>query len=173
MRGEAQNLDIDLMCVERFFNEIDRIKKIIFTGGEPSLVPEILSDIIDIAKSKNVFLDFFEISTNAVSVSDTFIETILKIFDYCKDKKNTCIAVSLDDPHERASRYTHLNEIEKIEMRIFITILLIFPILYIKNLYTKAVLLKVIPVDLKRKIDLIQCVWVKNVKKIVFLAIFI
>ena len=39
MRGEAENIDLDLKYVEKLFQHVKDINTLTLSGGEPSLVP--------------------------------------------------------------------------------------------------------------------------------------
>jgi len=98
MRGEPQNIDMDLNYVRALFKQIDMISNITLSGGEPSLVPHILTSIIDIAKEEEVEIDSFYIATNAKVVTDEFMKALIKWWLFCRD--NGSVAISSDDYHE-------------------------------------------------------------------------
>jgi len=80
LRGEPQNLDLDVSLVARLFEQVDAVGCLILTGGEPSLVPHIISQIFDIAEEKGTDIQSFYIATNAVQVSNEFLEVLFKAY---------------------------------------------------------------------------------------------
>lgn len=102
LRGEAENVDIDLSHVEKLFDQIDEISSLTITGGEPSLVPEKISGIIDIAKKKDVRIGRFYLVTNGKLVSDAFMKAVLDLYLYCDDVEGVFHGVDLsnDGYHE-------------------------------------------------------------------------
>jgi len=101
LRGEQQNIDLDTSYVSKLFDQVNYLRTITFTGGEPSLVPHIISKIIDIAKEKNVVIGRFYIVTNAKIVTTEFMEVLLKCFLYCTeiDDEIKCLSISNDIHH--------------------------------------------------------------------------
>ena len=100
LRGEKQNLDIDLSYIEILFNRISSIGILTITGGEPSLKPNIINWIILLAKRYNVAIENFYIATNGKRVFDKFLVSIIHLYNYCSDNEISSIKVSCDDYHE-------------------------------------------------------------------------
>ena len=103
LRGEQEDIDLKLDYVETLFKKINYIFSITFTGGEPSLVPYIISSIIKIAKKYNVDFGSFYIATNGKNISNKFLYTIVDLWLYCIDNELSMIYVSSDDYHESYS----------------------------------------------------------------------
>jgi len=116
MRGEPQNIDMDLNHVRAFFKQIDMIGCLTLSGGEPSLVPHILTSIIDIAKEEEVEIDSFYIATNAKVVTDEFIIAIIKWWLFCGDNEISGVAISSDIYHENIDE----DNIKKLEALRFV-----------------------------------------------------
>lgn len=85
LRGDAQDLDMDLDTIKNIFKHVDNISSLTISGGEPSLVPEIISQIIDIATKNKISIGMFYIATNAIEVSNKFMEALLKLYLYCDE----------------------------------------------------------------------------------------
>lgn len=102
LRGKAQCIDLNTDYVSKLFDQVDCVSTIVFTGGEPSLVPQIISKVIDIAKEKDVDIGSFFIVTNAVKTSDKFLKALLKCFLYCTDIEENpiCLEISNDEHHD-------------------------------------------------------------------------
>ena len=103
LRGDAENVNLDIAHVEKLFNQVDSIGTLTITGGEPSLHPEIIDQIIEIAKLKEVSIDRFYMVTNAKKVTDEFMVSLIKLYSYCNDMTEEGIgglAISNDDYHD-------------------------------------------------------------------------
>jgi MoaA/NifB/PqqE/SkfB family radical SAM enzyme len=47
LRGTAQRIDMNLEYVKKLFSQVKFLGSLTLTGGEPSLVPNIIDEIID------------------------------------------------------------------------------------------------------------------------------
>ena len=83
LRGKAQDIILDINYVNTFFKKVNSINNLNFTGGEPSLVPEILSDILLIAKKHDIRIGSYFLSTNGIFAEDHFIDTMKSWNSYC------------------------------------------------------------------------------------------
>jgi organic radical activating enzyme len=88
LRGCAQNMDIEEKTLNNVFSKISSIGTLTVTGGEPSLVPEKINAIVEIAKNYNVSIDRFYMVTNGKQVSDEFLKAVLNLYLYCDDKSS-------------------------------------------------------------------------------------
>ncbi len=84
-RGEAQNLDINLEYVATLFEKIDIVSTLTITGGEPSLVPEIINAILDLAIKYGVEINGFYLVTNAKKITMEFVTVLIRLWDECAD----------------------------------------------------------------------------------------
>jgi len=100
LRGDSESIDLNLNYVKTLFKHLKYISTITFTGGEPSLVPDKISGIIDIAKRMNVIIGSFYIATNAVHASDKFLISVIKLYSYCDDNEISALNYSNDEYHE-------------------------------------------------------------------------
>jgi hypothetical protein len=105
LRGNAQNLDFNPEWLNKFIavNKISDINCVVFSGGEPSLVPDIIQSCLNIFIAKKVSIESFYLTTNAQDVSNDFISVLLNlgIYAYTCDGeiKPITIAVSNDKYH--------------------------------------------------------------------------
>jgi hypothetical protein len=84
LRGDAEDLDINLDYVETFLRGIDSIGTMTITGGEPSLVPDIIDKIIDLTIKHNVTVGQFYLATNAKHITMDFIAVLLRMYkEWC------------------------------------------------------------------------------------------
>ena len=109
LRGNAQPLDIDLKYVKTLFKKISYINCLTLTGGEPSLKPNIIRDIVKIAKKYNVEIGSFYIATNGKKISNDFLLAIIELHNYCSDNEVSSVQVSNDSYHYDCFEYDKLN----------------------------------------------------------------
>lgn len=85
IRGDPQNIDLDPKIFKEFLevNNITKISQFIITGGEPTLVLDIIDQVMDIVISKNIIIDNIFIKINGSKISDSklirFFKLILKM----------------------------------------------------------------------------------------------
>lgn len=103
MRGAPQNLDINMEWVDEVLKNTAFIGNIHFAGGEPSLNPKAILEILDIIKKYKIPVMSYNTIINGKFVSDKFIQAIIEWDKYCKKfsfKKNLCVALTIDEFHE-------------------------------------------------------------------------
>lgn len=99
LRGESQDIKIPLEYVETLFDQIDSIGVITFTGGEPFLYPEIISEVVKIADRKHVEIGNFYIATNGTVPFKKASTAIIELWNYCGENENSQIKISDDSWH--------------------------------------------------------------------------
>lgn len=104
LRGKQQNINLDLKYVDELFKQIDYINTITFTGGEPSLVPEKITGIIELAKKYNIGINSFYIATNGKQVSNDFLLSVMQLYLYCDDNEISQLKISQDNYHDEINR---------------------------------------------------------------------
>ena len=100
LRGNQQNLDINIDYVDKFFSKIKTIGCLTLSGGEPSLVPHIITQIIESAKRNKTEINNFYIATNAKKITEEFILAVLKLYSYCNENEISLLKYSNDNFHE-------------------------------------------------------------------------
>ena len=80
LRGDAENVDMDIKYVDTLFSKIDQIYTLTFTGGEPSLVPDIIHQVLDSANRNDVEITNFYLVTNSKKITMEFIQVLLRIY---------------------------------------------------------------------------------------------
>ena len=106
MRGDAQKKTLDLTAWENMCESVNEIDSINLTGGEPSLRPDIMMAMLDIAKKHDVEIRSCYVVTNAKEISKDFIIALAAWFEYthsCDDdtaSELNGICVSHDCYHE-------------------------------------------------------------------------
>ena len=117
LRGESRKEDLDISLLDEFLNTVASIGCIIFGGGEPSLVPNIMMDILRLIKKKSIPVYRFYIVTNGKKVSKAFLNAIMQWYEYveddCYDDMSSMLALSQDKFHE------NIPEKNKKKLRMF------------------------------------------------------
>ncbi len=132
-RGDCQNKDMDDKTIERVFEDIDDIVCLQFTGGETSLaVPKVKKVLEEINKNKTK-VHSAVIFTNAVDISDEYINCLKELQQYCeKSNKESINPIDVEcgakgivprKGHEYSMRVIisldkyHLNAIDQLSSR--------------------------------------------------------
>jgi len=98
MRGDAQPKDMTPEVVDAVLRDVDYIRQVTFTGGEPSLPGSVtvIRYFLERCKALEIPIDAFYIATNGgpTSHSDAFIRILLDLYLYCDDKYICAVDVS-------------------------------------------------------------------------------
>jgi hypothetical protein len=105
LRGNAQNKVINLNYIDSLLGQCEYISTVTFSGGEPSLHPEIISSFLEMAKNKNVGIGGFYIATNGIDINVDFVINCLKMYAYCYEKDMCSVVVSNDLYHANENSY--------------------------------------------------------------------
>lgn len=104
LRGEPENVNINIKHVDKLFSKLEHIGDLTITGGEPSLHPEIIDQIVESLKKHNVSLDTFYLVTNAKKVTNEFMISVLNLYSMCDaidEEFYGGLAISGDGYHDR------------------------------------------------------------------------
>lgn len=104
LRGDAQNVDLDINHLRELLKHVQSVGSLTLTGGDPSLVPEIIRQVVDEFKAAEVSLDYFYMVTNAKQVTDEFMAAILELYLYCDERDMCRLDISNDGHHEEVPR---------------------------------------------------------------------
>lgn len=102
MRGEEQDTSMSSESIKKIFSQTKSIKHLTITGGEPSLVPDIIEWIAYYAKNYGVAIGDFFCATNAKEYSEQFVKAINSLYAICKKKITCCLTISTDQFHNNA-----------------------------------------------------------------------
>jgi hypothetical protein len=91
--------------IDKLFSQVSYISDLTFTGGEPSLYPEIIEYALESAKRHKVSVGNFFIVTNGKKITEEFAVACLKWYAYCDDNEMTGVEVSNDDYHDKERSY--------------------------------------------------------------------
>lgn len=73
LRGDAEDLDMSRQVIENTFSAMREISTLTFTGGEPSLVPELMQYALSMAKKYHVRVTEAYLATNGLAISEKFM----------------------------------------------------------------------------------------------------
>lgn len=87
IRGNAQPIDFDIKYFRDFIekNNITGISDLFFTGGEPSLKVDLMRQVLDYMKKKDIYLNRFGMVTNGKRATDEFIHLLIDYHLFCQD----------------------------------------------------------------------------------------
>ena len=111
LRGDSQNKTISQDYIDALFEKLFSIDILTITGGEPSLEPSIINQIIYYAKKYNIIIYNFYIATNAKKITDEFLKGIENLYLYCKDNVMSNLKWSNSPWHEKIDQ----GNIEKLK----------------------------------------------------------
>jgi MoaA/NifB/PqqE/SkfB family radical SAM enzyme len=102
LRGDAEPIDMSDDLIKAVVSQVEYIGTIVFTGGEPSLVPKKINRFIDICEEQGVDVGNFYIVTNGKKASNEFLSSIIRLFAFVCDREEgiTMLDVSNDIYHE-------------------------------------------------------------------------
>jgi organic radical activating enzyme len=106
LRGNPQNKNFTPGLLHSFIENsgLTFISSITFSGGEPSLKPDIIDNCLEVFKKHKIEIGNFYIATNGTIYSEEFFITIAKLYSYCSDNEISLVEVSTDHYHEKPNR---------------------------------------------------------------------
>jgi len=105
LRGDSENIDFGGGLLSDFIKVlgVDSINNVTLTGGEPSLVVNVIKNIRRILDSYDIEVMNFYLATNGNGNNDPkFILEMLQWYLFCTDNETSQIALSNDNYHEWA-----------------------------------------------------------------------
>lgn len=102
LRGEAEDLTMPIEAAKAILDGISAIGSIAFTGGEPALYGEKISEIVDYIIKRNIPLESFYVATNGTIFSEKLFMTLVRLYDYCSEPEMCALDISNDHWHEDA-----------------------------------------------------------------------
>ena len=103
LRGESQNLDINLTYIDQILTKVGHISNITFSGGEPSLNVKAIEHTLEVCEKNNIDVGSFYIVTNGKENLLPLTIASLKWFAYAYEKDICGLALSKDMFHESIS----------------------------------------------------------------------
>lgn len=102
MRGDAEDVSLDYTVIDRIFQDTRYIGHLCLTGGEPSLEPYVIREILYRARRWDCRIGSFFCATNAKVYSPEFADALTELYFYCTDKGKCVLTVTSDQFHEVA-----------------------------------------------------------------------
>ncbi len=99
-RGEAQDINMDCMALLGLLEQVSSVGMLGFTGGEPTLVPDKMLEILRMFKNLNTPVSTLEMVTNGKELTAHFIYAWAAWLDYCNYPDNAQVYISIDQFHE-------------------------------------------------------------------------
>ena len=100
MRGNAENTNLDPNILNSFLKQVKDITTLTITGGEPSLVPEIMIKLLRKFQKYKVDVGNIYIVTNGKKITNKFITACIEWYLYCYDNEISAVCTSKDMFHE-------------------------------------------------------------------------
>lgn len=108
LRGDAEALDMSSKYVRKILGQVDEIKQVTFTGGEPCLNLKIIPYFYERARVGRKTPDSFFVATNGTLNQERLAEVLLRAYMESEEKEYCGVAISVDDFHEQyPSDYVH------------------------------------------------------------------
>jgi hypothetical protein len=109
MRGDPQKRVMKKEYVYQFLSKISDIGTLNIGGGEPSLVPHKIDEIVDVALYTKTDIQNFYIVTNGKRLTKPFFDAVERLYKYCSENEISSLAISKDRFHERVD-YSYATE---------------------------------------------------------------
>lgn len=91
---------MDYAVIDRIFEDTRHIGHLCLTGGEPSLAPQVIKEILYRARRWKCTIDSFFCATNAKIYSEAFADALLDLYYYCQEPEHCTLTVTTDRFHE-------------------------------------------------------------------------
>lgn len=85
MRGKAQDITMDFDLLRKFLQQVDSIYCVTFSGGEPSLAPEVIQEFTNLVKEFKIDVSGFFVVTNGKHISRELATALMDLYSYCSD----------------------------------------------------------------------------------------
>jgi len=100
LRGEARNANLNVLALRALLCEVESVGSLTLTGGDPSLVPGIIRQVIKEFQTARVSLDYFYMVTNGKLVTDEFLAAIFELYLLSEERDMCRLEMSNDGHHE-------------------------------------------------------------------------
>lgn len=100
-RGDQENMDLDVSCLEALLGRVSGIGNLIFTGGEPSLAVNIIKQCREMLELRGIAYSGFYIATNGTgNYNEEFALECMRLYGSADEKDACAIDISNSDNHE-------------------------------------------------------------------------
>jgi len=100
LRGDAENIDMDLSIIDEVLDSGVTLVDVTFTGGEPSLYPEAIAYFAEGLIKRDQYINQFYVKTNGKIESLELAIALLKLYSRCQEQDMCVLDVSRDQFHD-------------------------------------------------------------------------
>ena len=106
LRGCSENLNISKKIIRKALSTYTNIPSLTLTGGEPSLVPDLIKYVVDYIIEHHIDLGGLYIVTNGKVYSQKMVNAMRKAYAYAYEPDMCGLCVSVD-PYHDGSHYSN------------------------------------------------------------------
>lgn len=99
LRGQRQRMRQTYQNMSSFLGHFKYVDTVTFTGGEPTLAPDIIGLFIDASRNLNVGIGNYYIATNAERITRKFLNVWERLHHWCDDNDISSVDISNDQFH--------------------------------------------------------------------------
>lgn len=101
LRGDDENISINLDVLEALFKTTAHIGQLLITGGEPTLAAPQIHYLLHYAKSYGCSIDHFHCLINGKEFDPDFLSAMNELYHYCESPDKCQLAINADQFHEK------------------------------------------------------------------------
>jgi hypothetical protein len=105
LRGEPQKNSVTREAIAAVFSQLNYVRSITFTGGEPSLAPGRITMALEAARVYRVEVGSFYVVTNAKQYSRPFTRALEGWLAWCDNNETSALSISGDQYHDGGNEY--------------------------------------------------------------------
>ena len=117
LRGCAQNIDINTSIIRKALSSFSSITSLVLTGGEPSLVPDLIKYTVDYVISHKIDLGGIYVVINGKVFSQKLVNSMRKAYNYAYEKEMCGLCVSEDPFHSEIAYENYMRYSDEIFYR--------------------------------------------------------
>lgn len=101
LRGPAQRMTMSREVLHKVLSNLSYISSVTFTGGEPSLAPEVIEDFLQDVRMRGIEVGYFYVVSNGQPHNryKRFLRALSDLYEWCAEKDACCLEVSQDQFH--------------------------------------------------------------------------
>lgn len=119
LRGQRQRKRQTYENMRNLISHFDYIDTVTFTGGEPTLAPDVIGQFIDACRIMDRRVANYYIATNAHKISKQFLRVWERLHAWCDDNEISGVDISNDQWHdnEQAWKLFDFGEMHELPVR--------------------------------------------------------
>ena len=122
IRGDAEDMDMDLSIIDKLLDSEVNIQNVVFTGGEPTLNVEAIKYFADRLEARHKNISSFYVKTNGKIESLDLMIALMRLYALCDFRESCLFEISNDQYHDgyepelyKALAFYHHNEYKMYE----------------------------------------------------------